>query len=461
MTGLTQQTSAFIASLSPDAIPDVCLDAATMGMTDCVAVTVAGAEEEAPRLVRETVAPTADPGGAPLIPSGQLYAPADAALVNGVAGHVLDYDDVGIDGHPSVVLTPAILAEGWSLGADGRRAVAAYVLGYEIWALLNEIEPGHMHDRGFHPTAVYGAVSTAAACAYLRGLDAGKAAHAVAIGASLAAGLVANFGTMTKSLHAGRAAQSGVLAARLAAGGYTGSPTVLENLTGFVRAHSPSGQPDLSDRDHGLGSKWRLADIGLNIKRYPLCYSTHRAIDAMLDIVEQHDLTPDRVREVRVGAGRTQLLMLHNHEPKTGLEAKFSMEFAMASALVARRVGLSELSDEFVRRPEVIDAMKKVCCTVAHESMVGRPDSEPDTVEVELTTGEVLRHDPVLFARGSWQQPLTTDELRAKFMDCVSGRIAHERADELFQGLVGLRALPDIRELPLAQPGADLRRRAV
>lgn len=461
MTGLTQQTSAFIASLSPDAVPDVCLDAALMGMTDCVAVTVAGAEQEAPQLVKELVAPTADPGGAPLIPSGELYAPADAALINGVAGHVLDYDDVGIDGHPSAVLTPAILAEGWSLGVHGRRAVAAYVLGYEIWAMLNEVEPGHMHDRGFHPTAVYGAVSTAAACAYLRGLDAGKATHAIAIGASLAAGLVANFGTMTKSLHAGRAAQSGVIAARLAAGGYTGSPTILENVTGFVRAHSPSGQPDLSERDHRLGARWRLTDIGLNIKRYPLCYSTHRAIDAMLAIVERHDLTLDAVREVRVGAGRTQLLMLHNHAPKTGLEAKFSMEFAMASALVARRVGLSELSDEFVRSPEVVEAMRKVRCTVAHESMVGRPDSEPDTVEVELTNGESLHHGPVLFARGSWQQPLTTEELHAKFADCVSGRIDRARADELFRSLIGLRALPNVRDLPLGRPAADQRRRAV
>lgn len=461
MTGLTRQAGEFVAALDPGAIPEIALDAATMGLTDCVAVMIAGADEEAPRLVAETVAPADDPDGAPLIPSGRLCAPADAALVNGVAGHVLDYDDVGIDGHPSVVLAPAILADGWPLGVAGARALSAYVAGYEIWALMHALEPGQMHDRGFHPTAVYGTVATAAACAHLRGLDADRAVHALAIGASLAAGLVANFGTMTKSLHAGRAAQAGVLAAQLAARGYTGSETALENVTGFLRAHSPSGAPDLDERDHRLGEHWRLPELGLNIKRYPLCYSTHRAIDAMLALVENNDLAPDAVREIRVGAGKTQLLMLHNHEPRTGLEAKFSMEFAMASALVARRVGLAELTDEFVRRPELVAAMRKVHATAIHDGMVGVPESPPDMVEVDLASGETLAHPPVSHARGSWQKPLTREDLRAKFRDCVDGRLPAERAAALFDRLYGMRTLADIRALPLAEPGpADRRKTA-
>lgn len=454
MAGLTRQAGAFVASLTPDAIPDICLDTAETGITDCVAVMIAGADEEAPRLVAELVTPSDGPGAAPLIPSGTMYAAPDAALLNGVAGHVLDYDDVGIDGHPSTVLGPAILAEGWARGIDGSRALAAYVAGFEIWALMNEIEPGQLHDRGFHPTAVLGTVSTAAACALLHGLDADRATHAIAIGASLASGLVANFGTMTKSLHAGRTAQSGILAARLAARGYTGSPDVLEHATGFMRAHSPSGDPGIADRDFALGRHWRMPEIGLNIKRYPLCYSTHRAIDAMLDIVEAHDLAPENVREIRVGAGSTELVMLRNHAPQTGLEAKFSMEFAMASALVARRVGLAELTDDFVRRPEIVAAMKKVSATAIHDGMVGLPDAEPDTVEVELVSGEVLTTAPVAHARGSWQKPLGREGLRTKFMDCVAGRIPAERAEALFAGLTGLRTLNDLSELPLA-PASD------
>src|ERR1043166_6730100 len=129
-----------------------------------------------------------------------------------------------MDGHPRAALTPAILAEGWTLGASGAEALAAYVAGYEVWALLQELEPGALHESGFHPTAIWGTLSAAAACARLNRLNAHETTNAIAIAASLAAGTVANFGTMTKSLHAGRPAQSGVLAARLPQAGFMASP---------------------------------------------------------------------------------------------------------------------------------------------------------------------------------------------------------------------------------------------
>lgn len=461
MTGLTRQVAEFIASVSPDDIPDTLRAAAKSGMTDCVGVMIAGSDEDAARLVSDLVTPTAEiDGSAPVIPAGTLYSAPDAALLNGVAAHALDYDDVGMDGHPSVVLTPAILAEGWALGASGEAALAAYVAGYEVWALLMTLEPDKMHERGFHPTANLGTLATATACAVLHGLDADRASHAVAIAASLASGLVANFGTMTKPLHAGRAAQSGIIATRLAAKGFTASGDALEHATGFMNAHTASGKPDLAERDHGLGRNWRFAELGLNIKRYPLCYSTHRAIDAMLDIVVQHDLKPGDVREVRVGAGVPELLMLRNHAPKTGLEAKFSMEFAMASALVARKVGLSELSDGFVRQPEVIEAMGKVTSTAIHDGIAGMPDSPPDTVEVETVSGDVLTHEPVQYARGSWQKPLDRDGLHAKFTDCVGTLLPASRAEELFDGLMALEAVTTLKNLPFAAAAENQRRSA-
>ena len=180
-----------------------------------------------------------------------------------------------------------------------------YAIGYEVWARLVELEPGHMHDRGFHPTALWGTLAAAAACARLNRLDAEKSAHAVAIAASLASGLVANFGTMTKSLHAGRAAQAGVMAARLAASGFTGSPDAIEHPVGLLRAHSPSGDPRLDFGGEALGKRWRLAEHGVNVKQYPICYATHRSIDAMLDLVRDHGLTPNDVSEIRVQIGRS------------------------------------------------------------------------------------------------------------------------------------------------------------
>jgi 2-methylcitrate dehydratase PrpD len=450
MTGLTRQAAQFIAGLDPASIPARCYEAARTGLADCVATMVAGAPEPPAAIVRGVVSESAAADAAPEVPSGRALSAPDAAFVNGVAGHVLDYDDVAMDGHPSVALSPAILAEGWTLGASGAEALAAYVAGYELWAALLAREPGALHERGFHPTGIWGTLAAAAACARLHKLDAERAGHAVGIAASMASGLVANFGTMTKSLHAGRTAQAGVLAARLAKAGYTASPDALEHPTGgFLVAHSPSGRPDVSDADLGLGSAWRLADTGVDVKRYPICYATHRAIDAMIDLAEANDLKPDDVKEIRVTLGETQRLMLRNREPKNGLEAKFSIEFAMASALVARKVGLAQLTDSFVQRPEVVAAMGRVACNTVPTN--GAPFAPADQVAVVRRSGETIAHAPVASAKGSWKNPMNEAEFKTKFMDCTQGALGANRATSLFESLIALADAPSLRELPLGR----------
>jgi 2-methylcitrate dehydratase PrpD len=449
MTGLTRQTAGFVAALDPEAIPPRCYEAARIGIADCVATMIAGANETPVAIVRDFVSTSAASDAAPEIPSGRPLSAPDAALVNGVAGHVLDYDDVAIDGHPSAAMAPAILAEGWTIGASGRDALAAYVAGYEVWAALREREPGALHERGFHPTCIWGTLSAAAACARLHRLDEEQTTHAIGIAASLAAGLVANFGTMTKSLHAGRTAQAGVLAGRLAKNGYTASPDVLEHQTGFLRAHSPSGNPDLSDTDLRLARDWRLERTGVNVKRYPLCYCAHRSIDAMLDLAAIHNLDPGDVGEIRVTMGETARLILRNHAPANGLEAKFSIEFAMASALVARQVGLAQLTDAFVQRQEMVDTMGKVSCTTVPTP--GAAFAESDIVSVRLNSGEEIAHDPVKSAKGSWEKPLSEGEFRAKFMDCTEASLGSNQATSLFETLMTLDRASTLRDLPFGR----------
>ena len=449
MEKLTRAIAEFAATVDANAIPERCRYGARIGMLDCVGVMIAGAREPAPRLVAATVAASGANDGAPEIPSGRNLAAGDAALVNGTAAHVLDYDDVGMDGHTSAVLTSAILAEGWSLGSSGQEALAAYVIGYETWALLLELEPGRMHERGFHPTAIWGTPACAAACARLNGLDAAQTTNAIAIAASLASGVVANFGSMTKSLHVGRTAQAGVLAARLAKAGFTGSPDALEHPAGFMRAHSPSGHPNLAEADWQLGKTWRMAELGVNIKRYPMCYATHRSIDAMLDLVAEHDLKPDKVDTINVRIGDAQQLMLRNHDPATALEAKFSMEFAMAAALVERRVSLKELDDDFVCRPDVKETMRKIHVTTTEEKMADMPFAPDDRVSVSLKAGETLVHEPVARPKGSWQKPLQERELRDKFIDCAAAGLSAEHAENLFERMTALETMRNLRELPL------------
>jgi 2-methylcitrate dehydratase PrpD len=334
--------------------------------------------------------------------------------------------------------------------------LAAYVAGYEVWAMLQSLEPGQLHDRGFHPTAVLGTIATAAACARLRELDESRTAHAIAISASLAAGLVANFGTMTKSLHAGRAAQSGVIAARLAKEGFTASPDVLEHRSGFLRAISPSGTPRLDVGDVALGSTWRMPELGVNVKRYPTCYGTHRAIDAMIGLTKQHDLTPETVKEIRVRTGAVQMIMLRNSKPTTGLEAKFSMEFAMAAALVSRRVGLSELTDDYVRRPEITAIFPKVKCITVDEALPDLPLAPDDRVSVLLQNGTVIEHPPVAHAKGSWKHPLDREELEEKFLDCATVCFDPAHARGLFAQLWNIAEVSSVRELRLVDHRASI-----
>lgn len=451
MNGLTRQIGTFAAQLRFDTVPETCIDAARIGIADCIGVMLAGAGEPAPQTVAAQFGETQGVDTAPLIPSGRRIAAADAALANGVAAHVLDYDDVALAGHPSAALVPAILTEGWVLGSSGADLLTAYVAGYETWALLDELEPGALHELGFHPTAVLGTLAAAAACANLRRLSAQQTAHAIAISASLAGGTVANFGSMTKSLQVGRAAQSGVFAARLAQADYTGSLDALEHRAGFMRAHSPSRTPNLADQDAKLGSHWRLPVSGVHVKRYPLCYATHRSIDAMLDLVKQHAITADDVKEIHVHTGDAQLLMLRNAFPQTGLEAKFSMQFAMASAVVAQRVGLSELTDSFVQRDDVRRLMQLVQCSATTERVTGwdQPFAPADKVEVVLRSGARIASEPVERPKGSWQKPLTAQELRDKFIDCATRALDEHTSTQLFEQLWAMTSLASVRDLPL------------
>src|SRR5260221_3397858 len=228
---------------------------------------LAGIDEQVARLVRESLGPGGGTGEASLYLGAECATAPEAALANAVAGHALDYDDVALAGHPSVVLVPAILTEAEALGASGRDAVAAYVAGYEVWAHLIERDKDAYHRKGWHPTAVLGPVAAAAACANLRKLDAAKATQAIGMAASMAAGVVANFGTMTKPLQAGRPAQSGVTASRLPPPGRSAADDALQQPVGLLNALSPKGRVDTATPPDRLGPGWALPAARGNVHK--------------------------------------------------------------------------------------------------------------------------------------------------------------------------------------------------
>lgn len=447
MAHLTADLGRFVADLDLDSAPERVRAIAKTGFADCYAVMVAGAREPVVGLVDRTLGAAPKGRGASLIPGGESRRVSDAALVNGVAAHVLDYDDVALDGHPSAVLVPAILAQAEASESSGAEMLAAYLAGYEVWAELIGREEGALHEKGWHPTAVLGPIASAAACAKLRRLDAARTATALATAASMSAGLVSNFGTMTKSFQVGRAAQSGLIAAELADAGFTASPDALEHRAGFLTAVSPTGRPD-RERPMALdGREWRILKHGLNVKRYPICYATHRAIDGALDLVTRHKLKPGDIDQIKVSTGETQMLMLRNHKPQTGLEAKFSMNFAMASSVVAGNVGLGELTDDFVRKPEVQALMGQVVFETTSATMAGLSFAPFDTVAIRTMSGETLESGRVERAKGSHQKPLSEQELWTKFADCMGRQVSAPAAERAFERLMSLERLNNATHL--------------
>jgi 2-methylcitrate dehydratase PrpD len=450
---LTRTLGRFVAEARFPAIPARALDAVRTGFTDCIAVMLAGRDEPVARIVLQSLGTRAAAGEASLCLGAEFAAAPEAALAHAVAGHALDYDDVALAGHPSVVLVPAILAEAEALDAGGEAAATAYAAGYEVWARLIERDKDAYHRKGWHPTAVLGPLAAAAACASLRRLDAAQATRALGMAASMAAGVVANFGTMTKPLQAGRAAASGVTAARLAEAGLSAAEDAIEHPVGLLAALSPHGRADTETPLDDLGRAWRLETLGVNVKKYPMCYGTHRAVDAMLDLVAANDLTPAQIAGVEVTVGRPQLAMLRNHRPATGLEAKFSMEFAMAAALTVRQAGLAQLSDGFVRRAEVQSLLPRISLTVNEEPSADDPAfASYDRVRVRLADGRELASPEMRFARGHWAMPLKEGELWTKFRDCTASALADGAAERLFAALQSVERLPSLRRLRALGP---------
>ncbi len=453
MTGLTETLAQFVAS-QPFASID--RDAAAIvrsGFIDTLATTIAGRAEPVVRIAQAFVAQRASAlAESTLLLGHARAASADAALINATAGHALDFDDVSLGGHPSTVLVPAVLAEAERLDASGLDAMRAYLVGYEVWAELFSREPDSYHLKGWHPTAVLGTVGAAAAVAYLNRLPAATCRHAIALSASMACGLVANFGTMTKPLHAGRAAAAGIDAVRFAQAGLTASADAIEHHAGYLAAISPRGRVDRESPATALGRRLRILDTGLSIKKYPVCYATHRVVDGVLDLVSANGLAPDAIDEVHASVGVAQASMLRNHSPVTGLEAKFSLEFAIASAIDARQVGLAQLNDAYVATPSVRALMPRVRIDSVDTTCPLDPAfAFTDRVRIRTKDGRTLDSGDIRFARGHAKAPLRDEELKTKFLDC-----AHDAgdidADALYARLATLDAIPGVRILFDARP---------
>ena len=444
---LTRELGRYVAAARYSQLPAAALPSIRVAFVDTICVAIAGAHEAAPRALVAMLSPTGNEST--LLGCTGRSGALEAARINGTSAHALDFDDIAErGGHVSAVLVPAILAEAEALGATGEQMALAYAVGFETIAEIVRRDADQHHDKGWHPTPVFGAIGAAAACASLRGLDAEQAMMAIAISASHSSGIMSNVGTMTKPLHAGLGAYAGVASARLAALGFTGAPDALEHRAGFLAAVSPAGKIDV-ESPMLAGTAWQICDGNrLSVKKYPLCFFAHRAVDGLLDLLQATPVAADDVERVTVSIGAPNASVLRYHLPQTGLEAKFSMEFAVACGIIAGRLGLAQFTDAFVQRDDVQRLMKRVV-------VEGDPREDPekpgyavfDRVTIQTTDDIRVDSGPITRLRGSADVPLRRDELRQKFDGCLQVGGPGLRGDLLFDAVMHLETLPSARTL--------------
>jgi 2-methylcitrate dehydratase PrpD len=370
-----------------------------------------------------------------------------AALANGTIAHVLDYDDVsrvGTQGHTSAVLVSVVLSLGAELKASGRDIIEAYVIGVEIWGKIAEAMP-LLHLKGWHPSCIFGTLGAASSAAKLLRLTADQTAMALGIACSEAAGLVRNFGSSTKSVQVGNAAKNGILAAMLAKDGFTSSRNILEGEGSFSSVFYFGARVDMPSIVDRLGKPYSLIDPGLDVKQYPSCGGTHRCLDAILYLISQFNIKPEDVDGIECQIHPVSIKALIHDNPKTALEGKFSMQFALAAAIVDRQFGLAQDNDEKVNDPVVKNLMKRIVCRV-NTNDKGDPDSCPDRLVVRLRDGKEYSHE-VMVAKGASRLPLSREELLTKFRECAKPVLKGDEIEGCIELVLRLEEMKDINRL--------------
>ena len=448
---ITKQLAKLVAETDYERLPAEAVAAAKRLILDCVGVTIAGSLEPVGRLVADLVRRMGGTPQATVVGAGFRTSSPNAALANGAMAHALDYDDMtsgGIRGHPTAVLLPVLLSLGEELKASGREIIAAYVLGFEVESRLGEaMSAAYSDDLGWHPTAPLGTVGAAAVAAKLLKLNAAKTVTALSVAASHAAGLRQNFGTMTKPLHVGNAAKNGIISAMLARDDFTAAPDALEGRHGFCHAFSGGTGYEVNKILKDWGEPFQVVSPGPGIKLYPCCGSAHGALDAILPLIQKHNIQPEKVSAIEVSVPFDPPRSLVHSNPKTGLEGKFSMQYCLAAALVDHKLGLKTFTTEQVQRPEARKLFDKIKM-FRQPGMEGRPSWEiPQyVVTVKMDNGETYSQEAAA-PLSAIHRSVTRQELVNKYRDCAILVLPTAAIEASLELLENLEELPDMTQL--------------
>ena len=437
-------------SIEFDGIPKRILSIAKRCIIDVSAVTLAGAQTETAKNVQTLVQENYGVGQCSVIGTEcQITAPG-AALANGTAAHVLDFDDNAYAGivHGTAAIFPAVLATAQQRGASGQDLLRGLVAGLEVEFALGQALTHSIYEKGWWTTSVLGAIGAAVGASCTDGYDTDTTARALALATVGTGGLRAVRGTSAKPYHCGRAAESGVMAVALAANGATAPMDAFEDRNGFLHVYNDS----IFDKKfiEQIGHAFGMETPGIDIKRFPVCYASHAAVEAVGNIMFTNELTDDEVRSVVCFVPSIVALNLTYPRPSTGTEAQFSLEFAVAAMVLYRNLTLDHLNIDIVQSSEMRRTIEKIEMRVCDlESIQKEPAGVlPEWAKVTLTTIKGDEHEVFIGSpTGSAANPIPDAELEAKFLACANHAGGMDDAPSLLGRLKAIEHINDMRAL--------------
>ena len=390
--------------------------------------------------------------GAVVIGTDLKADPTYAALANGTFAHSIELDDVVNEAslHPAVVIMSSALASAHIAGRGGRSLIEGIVVGYEAMVRLGfALDPTAHYAQGFHPTGTCGTMGSALTAAKILGLDQEAMTNALGIAGSQAAASMEflSDGSFTKRLHAGWAAHSGVIAALLAREGFTGPGTIIEGRYGFLRSHSPSSDP--SSLFKNWGDPFKV--MKTSIKPHACCRYKQGSIDGILEIMHQNSLNPSDIKEVKLGILKAGFPIIAQPEeskynPKSIVDAQFSMPFGAAVAILHGRATLEEYTEKNMMSSEIKQMMERIHCVEDPELERDYPKKWPASVSLS-TKGCQQYHAKIEFPKGDPENPLTWDELIHKFKNLISPIFTDERGVEIISYVRGIELAKNLKDL--------------
>jgi 2-methylcitrate dehydratase PrpD len=446
---LSDTIADFVVGFDIKQVPPLAIERARLAFIDTMAVMLAGSREEGSGIVCEMVRQEEAAPKVSVIGQSFRTSPQLAALANGVAAHIMDYDLSSLLGQPTSPIIPALLPLAESTGANPSEVMAAFIVGFEVCMRLARAAPEQSSIGGWHAVSSIGTMGAAMACARLLKVPRERIPDILGIAASVSGGLSVNFGTMTKPLHSGMSARNGVAAALLGRGGFTANAAALENPAGYFRAFD-RGMKVSFEPFAELGHCYDIVERGFKPKRYPCGGLGHTSIDATLEL--RNEVRPGDIAAIKTAITKYAASRIGDKYPTSVESAKFSMPYVASYTVLYGPPMLKAFTEESIRDEKIKEMARKVSIAIDPEFADLLEDS-PSRVTVTLADGRTIERMRY-YASGTPQMPLTPAQVEEKFFDCASHTVDKPAATQIFAFMNRFEQEPSLAQLwPLTKRG--------